>query len=77
MNKICVFFGTGFEEIEALTVVDILRRQKIETEMVSVMGQKEVMGSHGILIPTDALLEDIDFSEVDGCFPAVLQEPKI
>ena len=66
MNKICVFFGTGFEEIEALTVVDILRRQKIETEMVSVMGQKEVMGSHGILIPTDALLEDIDFSEVDG-----------
>lgn len=66
MNKICVFFGTGFEEIEALTVVDILRRQKIETEMVSVMGQKEVMGSHGILIPTDALLEELDFSKVDG-----------
>ena len=28
MSKVCVFFGTGYEEIEALTVVDILRRHK-------------------------------------------------
>lgn len=53
MSKVCVFFGTGFEEIEALTVVDILRRQGIETKMVSVMNEKAVMGSHQIEVMTD------------------------
>ncbi len=65
MGNVCVFFGTGFEEIEALTVVDILRRQEIETEMVSVMEERVVMGSHQIPVPTDKLIEEIDFSEVD------------
>ena len=49
MSKGAVFFGTGFEEIEALTVVDILRRAGIETLMVSVMDQRHVEGSHGIM----------------------------
>ena len=65
MNKVCVFFGTGFEEIEALTVVDILRRQGIETKMVSVMGEKTVMGSHQIPVLTDCLIEDVDFGQED------------
>ena len=65
MSKVCVFFGTGFEEIEALTVVDILRRQGIETQMVSVMGQRKVMGSHQIPVETDALIEDVDFEQTD------------
>lgn len=65
MSKVCVFFGTGFEEIEALTVVDILRRQGIDTKMVSVMGDQTVMGSHNIPVITDELLEEVDFGEVD------------
>lgn len=65
MSKVCVFFGTGYEEIEALTVVDILRRQGIDTEMVSVMGEKTVMGSHQIPVVMDSLIEDVDFSKVD------------
>lgn len=65
MSKVCVFFGTGYEEIEALTVVDILRRQGIDTDMVSVMGTKTVTGSHGIEVSMDCLLEEVDFSEVD------------
>lgn len=65
MSKACVFFGTGYEEIEALTVVDILRRQGIETEMVSIMGEKTVTGSHQIPVVTDSLLEEVDFSKVD------------
>lgn len=65
MNKVCVFFGTGFEEIEALTVVDILRRQGIETKMVSVMEEKTVMGSHQIPVVTDCLIKDVDFEQED------------
>ena len=65
MSKVCVFFGAGFEEIEALTVVDILRRQGIETQMVSVMGQRKVMGSHQIPVVTDKLLSEVDFDKVD------------
>ncbi|EOS77528.1 MAG: DJ-1/PfpI family protein [Lachnospiraceae bacterium] len=65
MSKVCVFFGTGYEEIEALAVVDILRRQGIDTQMVSVMNDKTVTGSHQIPVVMDALLEDVDFDNVD------------
>lgn len=65
MSKVCVFFGTGYEEIEALTVVDILRRQGIDTSMVSVTGEKTVMGSHQIPVIMDCLIEEVDFNKVD------------
>ena len=53
-----VFFAEGFEEIEALTVVDILRRVGIETEMISVTGSLDVTGAHGITVKMDGLFED-------------------
>lgn len=65
MGKVFVFFGTGFEEIEALTVVDLLRREKIETEMISVMQERTVTGSHEIPVITDKLLSETDFAEAD------------
>lgn len=65
MNKVCVFFGTGFEEIEALTVVDLLRREKIETDMVSITAEKTVEGSHGIRVEMDRVFDEIDFEHTD------------
>lgn len=65
MSKVCVFLGTGFEEIEALTVVDVLRRAGIETDMVSVMDNQTVMGSHQIPVVADKLLSEVDFDSVD------------
>ena len=65
MSNICIFFATGFEEIEALTVVDILRRADITAEMVSVTGEREVTGSHGISVKMDKLLEEVDFDKTD------------
>lgn len=62
MSRVNVFFATGYEEVEALTVVDILRRAGIETDMVSVTGEKSVTGSHGITIQMDKLFEEIDDS---------------
>ncbi|MDR3364134.1 MAG: DJ-1/PfpI family protein [Clostridiales Family XIII bacterium] len=53
-----VHFADGFEEIEALTVVDLLRRAGIETEAVSIMGRLLVTGAHGVQIVCDILFED-------------------
>jgi len=63
MSRVCVFFAEGFEEIEALTVVDILRRGGIDVDMVSVTGARRVTGSHKITVETDKLLEEVDFEE--------------
>lgn len=65
MSKVCVFFGTGYEEIEALTVVDLLRRENIDTETVSITESKTVTGSHRIPVTMDKLIGEVDFSGVD------------
>ncbi|MCR5157331.1 MAG: DJ-1/PfpI family protein [Butyrivibrio sp.] len=65
MAKTGIFLADGFEEIEALTVVDLLRRAGIEITMFSIMGKKTVTGSHGIEVTADAQLEDCDFDELD------------
>ena len=65
MSKVIVFLANGFEEIEGLTVVDLLRRAKIDTEMVSVMDGKQIKGSHGIKVTADSMFADVDFSDAD------------
>ena len=65
MKKVCVFLADGFEEIEGLTVVDILRRAGVETETVSVMGRKQINGSHGIIVEADKLFEEADIESAD------------
>ena len=58
-----LFLATGFEEVEALAPVDILRRADIEVQLISVTGEKVVTGSHGITVTADALFEETDFSD--------------
>ncbi len=65
MSKVAIFFGNGFEEIEALTVVDLCRRAGIDTQMVSITGSDVVTGSHAISVKMDVLFEDLDFSTLD------------
>ena len=65
MNDVCVFFGEGYEEIEALTVVDILRRASIPVKMVSITGGREATGSHQITVKMDCLLSEVDFDKVE------------
>ena len=57
-KKIGVFLAEGFEEIEGLAVVDLLRRAGICVEMISITGQKEVKGSHNITVLADCLYEE-------------------
>ena len=65
MSKVGVFFGTGYEEIEGLTTVDLLRRVGVETETVSVMEERTVTGSHGIPVVMDKMIEEVNFEELD------------
>ena len=60
-----VFLANGFEEIEALSVVDILRRAEIETKTVGVTG-KEITGAHGITVKADITVEDVDKNDIDA-----------
>ena len=65
MSKLYIFLADGFEEIEGLTVVDVLRRAGVEVTMVSVMGKKNIVGAHHITLEADALFEECDFSDGD------------
>ena len=65
MSKINVFFANGHEEIEALTVIDLLRRAGLEVSIVSINDGLEVIGAHNIKIIADVLLKDVDFNNGD------------
>ncbi len=59
-KRTAVFLAEGFEEIEALTVVDYLRRAELEVDMVSITDRLLVKGAHDIQVKADLLLEDLD-----------------
>lgn len=65
MARVSIFFADGLEEIEGLTVVDLLRRAGISIEIVSINGTNTIKGSHGIEITADCRYEDADFSETE------------
>ena len=65
MAKVCVCLADGFEEVEGLTVVDILRRADQDVCMASVHGRLSVEGAHGIKVEADCTIERVDFSKMD------------
>ena len=66
---IIVLLAEGFEEIEALTPVDMMRRAGLDVKTVGISG-KTVVGSHGIAVVADATPDEIDLSKVDfAVFP--------
>ena len=65
MANVYVFTADGFEEIEGLTVVDLMRRAGAQVQMVSISDGLAVKGSHGIEIKADTFFEDVDFGQAD------------
>lgn len=65
MPSVAVLAADGFETIECLTAVDVLRRGGVRATLVSVMPTREVVSSLQIPVTCDALLDDIDFDDYD------------
>ena len=66
MKRTAILFADGYEEVEALTVVDLLRRAKIGCDIVAVDDGVEVTGSHGIRVGADKTLSQLVMEEYDG-----------
>lgn len=64
--KVLIHFATGFEEVEAVTPVDVLRRAGCEVITVSVTGKREVASTRGFTIVTDKLFEEVDYTSADA-----------
>ncbi|WP_321995272.1 DJ-1 family glyoxalase III [Draconibacterium orientale] len=65
MKKIAVHLAEGFEEIEAISIIDVLRRAGFEVTVVSMNESVEVNGAHKITVKADALFEDLDYDNID------------
>ena len=63
-----VFLAEGFEDIEALAPVDILRRAGVDTRLVSISPDNIVTSAHGVRFVTDSVISDVDFSDAELLF---------
>lgn len=59
----CIFLADGFEEMEAIGVIDILRRANINITLISIKNNLEVEGAHGIKLICDKIFDEIELSE--------------
>lgn len=66
MKKTAIIFAEGYEEVEALTVVDLLRRAKIGCDIVDLGESGQVTGSHGISVRADTCFSRLDTEQYDG-----------
>ena len=68
MARVLAFLAEGFEDVEALAVIDLLRRARVETDIVSITNSKEVLSSHKIIMHADKTFEDADFDKAELIF---------
>ena len=64
MKAICLFLAEGFEEVEALLPLDILRRGGLNVRTVSVTGSRSVKGAHQVSVVADLLFEELVADDV-------------
>ncbi|MCF6464487.1 DJ-1 family glyoxalase III [Clostridium sp. Cult2] len=60
MKKVLLLLAEGFEEVEALTTVDYLRRMDIIVDICSITEETKVKGAHRIVVEADKVLKEID-----------------
>jgi 4-methyl-5(b-hydroxyethyl)-thiazole monophosphate biosynthesis len=65
MSRVLVPLANGFEEIEAINIIDVLRRAKIEVLVASLDENSAVMGAHDVRIISDMRLEEVEIESLD------------
>ena len=65
MAKVYVFLANGFEDVEALIPIDVLRRGSVEVITVSTTDTDIVESAHGVGIRADVMFDDCDFADAD------------
>ena len=65
MKDSFVFLADGFEEIEAISVIDILRRAGMPVKTVSISASLQVKGAHGVTVVADVLYDSTHFAEAE------------
>lgn len=66
MSRVGIFMADGCEEIEGLTVVDILRRAGIEIDMISITDKNQVTSSHGVTFMTEKNIDTVDLDAYEA-----------
>jgi len=65
MNRSFLFLAPGFEEIEALTTVDVMRRAGMDVKTVSIVPDLMVTGAHGVTVKADMLFPETKFDDIE------------
>lgn len=65
MPKVMIPIATGFEELEAVALIDVMRRGGIEVTVASVKGELEVTGANGITLKCDRAAEGVTADDID------------
>ena len=65
MSKVLVPLAKGFEEIEAVSIIDVLRRAEVEVLIASLNDELLAQGAHGIMIQTDVKVKDVRADAID------------
>ena len=63
MRQSFVFLAEGFEELEAITAIDLLRRAGFELTTVSISSSLQVRGAHGVIVTADTLFDNTLFKD--------------
>lgn len=67
MKKVACFFADGFEEVELIAVVDVLRRGEVQADLISISGKLPV-SAHGVAIKADLVIEDARMEDYDAIY---------
>lgn len=65
MHRSFIFLAEGFEEIEAITPIDVLRRAGFDVKSVSITDNRQVTGAHGITVMADMTFAQADFEDAE------------
>ena len=65
MKKVIVFLAEGFEEIEAISIIDVLRRAEVSVTTLSISKEKQVKGAHNVPVVADKLFDEVNFASYD------------